>query len=195
MSQRAGQYSSIPMRNSEENDNNNSDARRRRPQPTPTRGSSSGAAPSRGSTSDAVPSRGSPYSALSASSRGSTPSSMTGSRTDGSYRSFYAWEDRRGMTITSGSVVLKKDAKNLVGISIGGGAPYCPCLYVVQVCLMPLLLSVPICGVGMSDACLTVRAFMLCSYVIFMSYCSCLYVVQVFQMQRGKIFSCVNWVQ
>lgn len=37
------------------------------------------------------------------------------------------------MTITSGSVVLKKDAKNLVGISIGGGAPYCPCLYVVQV--------------------------------------------------------------
>lgn len=39
----------------------------------------------------------------------------------------------RGMTITSGSVTLKKDEKNLIGISIGGGAPHCPCLYVVQV--------------------------------------------------------------
>lgn len=39
----------------------------------------------------------------------------------------------RGMTVTSGSVTLKKDAQNLIGISIGGGAPYCPCLYVVQV--------------------------------------------------------------
>lgn len=38
-----------------------------------------------------------------------------------------------GMTVTSGSVTLKKDPQNLVGISIGGGAPYCPCLYVVQV--------------------------------------------------------------
>lgn len=28
---------------------------------------------------------------------------------------------------------LKKDPQNLVGISIGGGAPYCPCLYVVQI--------------------------------------------------------------
>ena len=32
-----------------------------------------------------------------------------------------------------GSVVLKKDKQNLIGISIGGGAPLCPCLYVVQV--------------------------------------------------------------
>lgn len=32
-----------------------------------------------------------------------------------------------------GSVQLTKDAKNLIGISIGGGAPLCPCLYVVQV--------------------------------------------------------------
>ncbi|EDV27862.1 uncharacterized protein TRIADDRAFT_53974 [Trichoplax adhaerens] len=32
-----------------------------------------------------------------------------------------------------GSVKLTKDAKNLIGISIGGGAPLCPCLYVVQV--------------------------------------------------------------
>ncbi|XP_043271521.1 PRKCA-binding protein isoform X3 [Venturia canescens] len=38
-----------------------------------------------------------------------------------------------GMTITSGNVVVKKDSSNLIGISIGGGAPYCPCLYIVQV--------------------------------------------------------------
>ncbi|KAK0048660.1 PRKCA-binding protein-like isoform X1 [Biomphalaria glabrata] len=43
------------------------------------------------------------------------------------------WEDNMGMTVTSGHVVLKKDAQNLIGISIGGGAPLCPCLYVVQV--------------------------------------------------------------
>lgn len=41
----------------------------------------------------------------------------------------------RGMTVTSGSVVIKKDQTNLIGISIGGGAPYCPCLYIVQVSL------------------------------------------------------------
>ena len=39
----------------------------------------------------------------------------------------------RGMTVTSGSISLKKDSQNLIGISIGGGAPLCPCLYVVQV--------------------------------------------------------------
>jgi hypothetical protein len=39
----------------------------------------------------------------------------------------------RGMTITTGSIVLEKDGSNLIGISIGGGAPYCPCLYIVQV--------------------------------------------------------------
>ncbi|KAK3744538.1 hypothetical protein RRG08_056675 [Elysia crispata] len=43
------------------------------------------------------------------------------------------WEDHMGMTVTSGHVVLKKDTQNLIGISIGGGAPLCPCLYVVQV--------------------------------------------------------------
>ncbi|KAK3609644.1 hypothetical protein CHS0354_028848 [Potamilus streckersoni] len=43
------------------------------------------------------------------------------------------WEDTMGMTVTSGSAKLKKDEKNLVGISIGGGAPLCPCLYVVQI--------------------------------------------------------------
>jgi len=42
-------------------------------------------------------------------------------------------EDKLGMTVTSGHVVLKKDPQNLIGISIGGGAPLCPCLYVVQV--------------------------------------------------------------
>ncbi|XP_015595335.1 PRKCA-binding protein isoform X2 [Cephus cinctus] len=42
-------------------------------------------------------------------------------------------EDRMGMTITSGSVTIQKDSSNLIGISIGGGAPLCPCLYIVQV--------------------------------------------------------------
>ncbi|XP_033747583.1 PRKCA-binding protein-like isoform X2 [Pecten maximus] len=42
-------------------------------------------------------------------------------------------EDKLGMRVTSGSIVLKKDAQNLIGISIGGGAPLCPCLYVVQI--------------------------------------------------------------
>jgi hypothetical protein len=37
------------------------------------------------------------------------------------------------MTLTSGTCTLKKDDQNLVGISIGGGAPYCPCLFIVQV--------------------------------------------------------------
>ncbi|KAL8612601.1 PRKCA-binding protein [Nucella lapillus] len=43
------------------------------------------------------------------------------------------WENSMGMTISSGQVRLKKDTQNLIGISIGGGAPLCPCLYVVQV--------------------------------------------------------------
>ncbi|GFV69676.1 PRKCA-binding protein [Trichonephila clavipes] len=47
--------------------------------------------------------------------------------------SFFLMEDRMGMTVTSGSVTLQKDDRNLIGISIGGGAPLCPCLYVVQV--------------------------------------------------------------
>ncbi|XP_051170173.1 PRKCA-binding protein isoform X2 [Leptopilina boulardi] len=38
-----------------------------------------------------------------------------------------------GMTITSGNIVIQKDNSNLIGISIGGGAPYCPCLYIVQI--------------------------------------------------------------
>ncbi|XP_012278687.1 PRKCA-binding protein isoform X2 [Orussus abietinus] len=42
-------------------------------------------------------------------------------------------ENRMGMTVTSGNVVIHKDGSNLIGISIGGGAPLCPCLYIVQV--------------------------------------------------------------
>lgn len=45
----------------------------------------------------------------------------------------YFIEDRMGMTVTSGVVSIKKDSTNLIGISIGGGAPLCPCLYIVQV--------------------------------------------------------------
>ncbi|XP_063228846.1 PRKCA-binding protein isoform X2 [Bacillus rossius redtenbacheri] len=44
-----------------------------------------------------------------------------------------AMEDRMGMTVTSGNVALTKDSSNLIGISIGGGAPLCPCLYIVQI--------------------------------------------------------------
>ena len=39
----------------------------------------------------------------------------------------------RGMVVTSGCVTICKDDSNLIGISIGGGAPMCPCLYIVQV--------------------------------------------------------------
>nr|CAH7725779.1 unnamed protein product [Callosobruchus chinensis] len=46
---------------------------------------------------------------------------------------FFFAEDKMGMTVTSGSVTIKKDANNLIGISIGGGAPLCPCLYIVQI--------------------------------------------------------------
>ena len=42
-------------------------------------------------------------------------------------------EDKLGMTTVSGTVTLTKDSQNLIGISIGGGAPLCPCLYIVQV--------------------------------------------------------------
>merc|ERR1719394_1229699 len=45
----------------------------------------------------------------------------------------YLEEDKLGMTVTSGVVTISKDAGNLIGISIGGGAPLCPCLYIVQV--------------------------------------------------------------
>ncbi|XP_022910268.1 PRKCA-binding protein isoform X2 [Onthophagus taurus] len=44
-----------------------------------------------------------------------------------------AKEDKLGMTVTSGSITIRKDSNNLIGISIGGGAPLCPCLYIVQI--------------------------------------------------------------
>ena len=32
------------------------------------------------------------------------------------------------------SVTLEKGKNNMIGISIGGGAPFCPVVYIVQVC-------------------------------------------------------------
>ncbi|XP_037094073.1 PRKCA-binding protein-like [Pollicipes pollicipes] len=49
------------------------------------------------------------------------------------YDGYIPDEDKMGMTLTTGSVTLTKDEKNLIGISIGGGAPLCPCVYAVQV--------------------------------------------------------------
>jgi len=37
------------------------------------------------------------------------------------------------MKLTSGTCTLTKDSANRVGVSIGGGAPYCPCVYFAQV--------------------------------------------------------------
>uniref|UniRef100_S4RH95 PRKCA-binding protein n=1 Tax=Petromyzon marinus TaxID=7757 RepID=S4RH95_PETMA len=42
-------------------------------------------------------------------------------------------EDKLGIPTIPGKVVIQKDPQNMIGISIGGGAPLCPCLYVVQV--------------------------------------------------------------
>ncbi|KAJ9588472.1 hypothetical protein L9F63_018128, partial [Diploptera punctata] len=47
--------------------------------------------------------------------------------------SLRAPQNTMGMTVTSGSITITKDNSNLIGISIGGGAPLCPCLYIVQV--------------------------------------------------------------
>ncbi|CAH1105320.1 unnamed protein product [Psylliodes chrysocephalus] len=46
---------------------------------------------------------------------------------------YFLEEDKMGMTVTSGSVTIRKDDNNLIGISIGGGSPLCPCLYIVQI--------------------------------------------------------------
>ncbi|KFD54820.1 hypothetical protein M513_04254 [Trichuris suis] len=46
---------------------------------------------------------------------------------------FFYEEDKCGMTTSSASVTLQKDDGNLIGISIGGGAPSCPCVYLVQI--------------------------------------------------------------
>lgn len=37
------------------------------------------------------------------------------------------------MTVSGDVAEIEKDENGLVGVSIGGGAPFCPCLYVVQV--------------------------------------------------------------
>ncbi|XP_026293482.1 PRKCA-binding protein isoform X1 [Frankliniella occidentalis] len=50
---------------------------------------------------------------------------------DGDYL-MNGYHDTMGMTVTSGVVTLAKE-NNFVGISIGGGAPLCPCLYIAQV--------------------------------------------------------------
>ncbi|XP_060878322.1 PRKCA-binding protein-like [Metopolophium dirhodum] len=43
-------------------------------------------------------------------------------------------EDKMGMKVTSGVVTINKDTTtNLIGITIGGGPPHCPCIYVIQV--------------------------------------------------------------
>ncbi|KAK6467294.1 PRKCA-binding protein-like [Huso huso] len=46
-------------------------------------------------------------------------------------------EDKLGIPTVPGTVTLKKHPQNLIGISIGGGAQYCPCLYIVQVRSVP----------------------------------------------------------
>ena len=43
------------------------------------------------------------------------------------------WEDIRGMKLSSGVAHIDKNPQNMIGVTIGGGAPYCPCLYVVQI--------------------------------------------------------------
>ncbi|CAF3379879.1 unnamed protein product [Rotaria socialis] len=42
-------------------------------------------------------------------------------------------ENTLGTTLTSGTCTLTKNDENLIGISLGGGYPYCPCLFIVQV--------------------------------------------------------------
>lgn len=38
-----------------------------------------------------------------------------------------------GLTLTSGTCKLSKNGENLIGVSLGGGYPTCPCLYIVQI--------------------------------------------------------------
>lgn len=51
------------------------------------------------------------------------------------------FSSKRGIPTVPGTVCLKKDANNLIGISIGGGAQYCPCLYIVQVGIEQLIIT------------------------------------------------------
>lgn len=41
--------------------------------------------------------------------------------------------DSNNVCLIADVVEIEKDSKGHVGISIGGGAPHCPCLYVVQI--------------------------------------------------------------
>lgn len=50
------------------------------------------------------------------------------------WRLLFVYVMFRGMKVTSGIVTINKDATtNLIGITIGGGPPHCPCIYVIQV--------------------------------------------------------------
>ncbi|VDK80784.1 unnamed protein product [Litomosoides sigmodontis] len=42
-------------------------------------------------------------------------------------------EDRLGMSISGDVAEIMKDENGTIGVSIGGGAPYCPCIYVIQI--------------------------------------------------------------
>ena len=41
--------------------------------------------------------------------------------------------------VPGSTVTLERGKDGMVGLTIGGGAPYCPCLYVVQVTRPPQL--------------------------------------------------------
>ena len=45
----------------------------------------------------------------------------------------FDYVDSRVTAGKRGIVTLPKDKDNLIGVSVGGGSPFCPCLYVVQV--------------------------------------------------------------
>ena len=61
-------------------------------------------------------------------------------------------EDTLGMKVTSGVVKIIKDDSNLIGISIGGGAPLCPCVYVVAAWIHTCVIS-HICSTDVPDPC------------------------------------------
>lgn len=43
----------------------------------------------------------------------------------------------RGMQVTSGIIKLHKDKKdNRLGLTIDGGPPHCPCIYITQVLIL-----------------------------------------------------------
>ena len=50
---------------------------------------------------------------------------------------------RARVAVMSRSVTLVKGKNNMIGISIGGGAPLCPVLYIVQVKVIPMSVYLP----------------------------------------------------